>query len=104
MRLTEYATVIRSKNSGPFEITIDILFEDKKIYNIFKQKELINKHLIQEMYKLDEHQIHHLVYFDNACGIKITIAREVSSGTINDRDVYGAQQASLLQEYEFNVG
>lgn len=104
MKLVNHASVIRSKNAGPFEITIDVLFEEKEKYNYFKQNNLINKELIKEIYQIEEEQIHHLVYFDNANGIKITIARKVSSGTINDRDVYGAQQASLLQEYEFNLG
>src|SRR5690625_3001397 len=103
MKLKDYATIVRSKNAGPFEITIDIMFEDKDRYEFMKENNIINKKLIQQLYQLDEKEIHHLVYFDSAQGIKVTFARKVSSGSINDRDVYGAQQASLLQELEIEL-
>ena len=32
MRLYELAKVLRSKNSGPYEITLDILFDDPEKY------------------------------------------------------------------------
>lgn len=102
MKLSDYATVIRSKNSGPFEITFDILFKDKESYQLFKDKQLINKESMAKLYQIKQEDIHHLVYFDYALGIKITMARKYSSGSFRDRDVYGAQQGALLQEYNFN--
>ncbi|WP_223592627.1 DUF4387 domain-containing protein [Neobacillus bataviensis] len=96
--LFELAKVLRSKNSGPFEVTLDILFDSKDRYQRVKDSGKINVKTICDLYNLTEHQVHHLVFFDQALGIKITMAREVSSGSIGDRDVYGAQQHAPLME------
>ncbi|MEH7333578.1 DUF4387 domain-containing protein [Neobacillus drentensis] len=96
--LFELAKVLRSKNSGPFEVTLDILFDSKDTYQRVKDSGKINVKTICDLYNLTENQVHHLVFFDQALGIKITMAREVSSGSIGDRDVYGAQQHAPLME------
>ncbi|ART78189.1 acyl-CoA synthetase [Sutcliffiella horikoshii] len=94
--LFELAKVLRSKNSGPFEITLDVLFNSKENYFRVKDAGIITKSLIADLYHISEQQIHHLVFFDQALGFKITFARETSSGTVGDRDVYGAQQHAPL--------
>jgi hypothetical protein len=99
-KLYELAKVLRSKNSGPFEVTIDILFEQSDIYEQVKQSGLITKESVAKAYNIDVYDIHHLVFFDPALGIKITMAREVSSGSMGDRDVYGAQQHAPLMNIE----
>ncbi|WP_394581126.1 DUF4387 domain-containing protein [Cytobacillus firmus] len=94
--LYELAKVLRSKNAGPFELTFDILFDSKKVYERVKSSGKINEQTICELYNLSKDQIDHLVFYDQALGIKITILRDISSGTIGDRDVYGAQQHAPL--------
>ena len=42
-RLYDLATVIRSKNSGPFQTTLDVLFENKEIYEKVKESGIISK-------------------------------------------------------------
>ena len=37
-KLTDVASVIRSKNSGPYELTFDIIFKDFEMYQ--KNKEI----------------------------------------------------------------
>lgn len=100
--LYEYAKVLRSKNAGPFEVTLDILFEDKEKYERVKQSNVLTKERIAESYHVDVSDIHHFVYFDQALGIKITMARDVSSGSARDRDVYGAQQHAPLMNIEID--
>lgn len=99
-RLFEIAKVIRSKNSGPFEITLDILFNDRDLYFHIKKNEYITRDLIARLYRLEPGLITEFVYFDAALGIKATYLRAVSSGTIGDRDVYGAQQHAPLFDIE----
>jgi hypothetical protein len=94
--LFELAKVLRSKNAGPFELTFDILFDSKEVYERVKNSGKINKQIICELYNLTEDEIDHLVFYDQALGIKITIFRDISSGTVGDRDVYGAQQHAPL--------
>lgn len=94
--LYDIAKVIRSKNAGPFSITLDVLFESEAVYQKVKAADLINKPLIAKLYHIPEESISELVYFDQAHGIKVTYDRPISSGTIGDRDVYGAQQHAPL--------
>lgn len=97
-KLYDCAKVIRSKNSGPFEITLDVLFEDKSVYDKIKNSNIITRKLISELYHIEEAMITQIVFFDTALGIKITFARKISSGTCFDTDVYGAQQHAPLSE------
>ncbi|WJH34405.1 DUF4387 domain-containing protein [Paenibacillus sp. CC-CFT747] len=103
MKLYEAASVLRSKNSGPFEITLDALFTDPLLYRKIKDSGIISKPLISKLYRIPEDAITHIVFFDQALGFKITFARQISSGTFLDRDVYGAQQAAPLMELEVDV-
>jgi hypothetical protein len=103
MKLFDAAAVLRSKNSGPFEITVDALFTDPKIYYHIKDSGMINKERISQLYNITPENIMHIVFFDQALGFKITFARKVSSGTFLDRDVYGAQQHAPLMELEIDI-
>ncbi|WP_243297792.1 DUF4387 domain-containing protein [Bacillus litorisediminis] len=94
--LYELAKVLRSKNAGPFELTFDILFDQKEIYEKVKNSGKINIQTICKLFNISVDQVEHIVFFDQALGIKITIFRDISSGTVGDRDVYGAQQHAPL--------
>ncbi|MFB6367034.1 DUF4387 domain-containing protein [Paenibacillus elgii] len=103
MKLFDAAAVLRSKNSGPFEITVDVLFDDPVIYYKIKEQGLINKELVSRLYNIEQDHITQIVFFDQALGFKITFARKVSSGAFLDRDVYGAQQHAPLMELEISL-
>jgi len=100
MKLYEKAKILRSKNSGPFEITLDVLFDNEHDYKEVKNGDKLTKEVIAKAYNIESKDIHHFVYFDQSLGIKITIARKVSSGSPGDRDVYGAQQHAPLMDIE----
>lgn len=94
--ITEVAEVIRSKNSGPYELTMDIIFKDFDSYEKVKQKNIINKKLISTLYQIPEEDIISIINFDPAKAIKITIKRPLVAGAIGESDVYGAQQHAPL--------
>ena len=97
-RLVDMAKVLRSKNSGPFEITLDILFDNPESYHRVVRSGVISLERICGLYNLKPQDISNIVYFEKGLGIKITYNRPVSSGTIGDRDVYGAQQHAPLMD------
>lgn len=97
-RLVDLAKVLRSKNSGPFEITLDILFDNPASYNRVAESGIINVQTICQLYHLEPADISKIIFFEKALGIKITYNRTVSSGTFRDRDVYGAQQHAPLMD------
>lgn len=97
-RLYDLAAVIRSKNSGPFQITLDVLFDRAGVYYEIKKSGAICKERIASIYRMDVSRIQEPVFFDTALGFKVTFDRSISSGTAGDRDVYGAQQHAPLSE------
>lgn len=95
-KLTDLASVIRSKNSGPYELTFDVIFKDFETYYKVKEAQSINKQNFSEIYGIPETDIFHLVYFDPAKAVKVTIRRPIPSGALGETDVYGAQQHAPL--------
>ena len=98
-KLRELASVIRSKNASAFEITFDIMFRDRSIYERVKQTGAINRQLFARLYKVPEEQCDFLT-FDGAYAFKCTMPRRIPSGDIGDSDVYGAQQHAPLLDVE----
>ena len=94
--IRDVAAVIRSKNSGPYELTLDILFNSEEDYLHVKKINFFNAELISQLYGVSADKIIKIVYFDPAYAVKITMVRPVVSGSIGDTDIYGAQQHAPL--------
>ena len=94
--LREVAKVIRSKNSSPMMLTLDIIFKDRGTYEEVKARDLINKDVIAGAYQVEPSFIEKVIYFDPAIAVKIGMPRPVRSGSPGDTDVYGAQQHGPL--------
>ena len=62
--LIDIASVIRSKNSGPYELTFDVIFKDFETYEAVKAAQSINKENFSALYGIDLTDVLHLVYFD----------------------------------------
>ncbi|HHW01409.1 MAG TPA: DUF4387 domain-containing protein [Thermoanaerobacterales bacterium] len=90
--LKDIAKVIRSKNAGPFEMTMDIIFKSKDDYMMIKNGGYITKELISRLYRVPVEKIISFVYFDAANAIKITLPRPRPQGTIGETDMHAAQQ------------
>ena len=103
VKLKEIANVIRSKNAGPFELTLDVLLKDSETYEKIRKADIINKTVIAQLYKIPEEDVLSIVYFPNALAIKATIVRPLPSGAMGERDVYGAQQHGPLVEFTFDI-
>ncbi|MBQ8339775.1 MAG: DUF4387 domain-containing protein [Clostridia bacterium] len=101
--LRNVANVIRSKNAGPFELTLDILLKEKEMFDKIKAADIINKKTIAALYRVAEEDVISIVYFPNAKAIKATIVRPLASGALGERDVYGAQQHAPLMDFVFEL-
>ena len=101
--LKDIANVIRSKNAGPFELTLDILLKEQEMFEKMRAADIINKQTIARLYQIPEEDVLSIVYFPNAKAIKATIVRPMPSGALGERDVYGAQQHAPLVSFSFEV-
>ena len=95
MKLRELATVIRSKNAGPFELTLDVMFPDEDAFE--RAKRTLTKELIERLY---EREVLSVYWYAPALAFKATVPRTVSAGAPGDTDVFGAQQHAPLLDIE----
>lgn len=103
VKLSDISDVIRSKNSGPYELTFDIILKTRDDYDFIVKNNLINKKIFSELYKISEDDIINIIFFEPAKAIKITIVRPMVSGDLGEADVYGAQQHVPLLNLEFTI-
>ncbi len=102
-KLQDIASVIRSKNSGPYELTFDVIFKEFDMYQRVKEAKSINEKNFALLYNIPESDIISLVYFDPAKAVKVTIIRPIPSGSLGETDVYGAQQHAPFMKFTFNL-
>ena len=101
--LIDLASVIRSKNSGPYELTFDIIFKEFEMYEKVKEAQLFNPEMFAKLYHIPESDLIGVIYFDPAKAVKITIVRPIPSGSLGETDVYGAQQHAPLMKLKFKL-
>ncbi len=95
-KLTDIAGIIRSKNSGPYELTLDIMFKTREWYERARDAGAINADVVCGLYRIEPKDIINIIAFEPANAIKITIVRPICSGDPGETDVYGAQQHAPL--------
>jgi hypothetical protein len=102
--ILEAARVIRSKNSGPYELTLDVLFRDRRLFELFRDGRIIDAPLVALLYGVEEKDVLGVVWFEPSNAVKATIRRRVPSGAPGDTDIYGAQQHAPLLGIEYEDG
>src|SRR5438477_11849866 len=93
--IADLAVLVRSKNAGPFWLTIDVMFDNPEAYRRVRDSEAINRAGIAQMYGRDPAEII-VVNHDAALAIKVSFPRPQSPGSKYDSDVYGGQQYAPL--------
>jgi hypothetical protein len=101
-RIRDIAQICKSKNAGPFMVTIDVLFEDHALYLQVKATGVLNAKLFARLYGVAEEDVLFTPY-DAASAFKATLPRLVPAGDIGDTDVYGAQQHAPLLDVDIPV-
>ncbi|MEN6312377.1 MAG: DUF4387 domain-containing protein [Acidobacteriota bacterium] len=99
--ILEAANVIRSKNSGPYELTLDIMFKDRHYYDLFRKERVITRAKVARMYGIAESDVLKVIYFEPSLAVKMTIRRRIPSGAPGDSDIYGAHQHAPLLKITF---
>jgi len=100
-KIMDVARVIRSKNAGPFELTMDIVLKDRATFNNFRKKRVLTEEKVASLFCIGLDDISGIIYFEPANAVKITIKRPLPSGTPGDSDIYGAQQHAPLLDLEW---
>ena len=95
--LGEKVKKIRSKNAGPFWITIDIFCGSKVVFDEIRVR-LDNLRIIN-LFQINGQTLKRFE-IESLNVIKFSFPRQIIQGDILDRDMHGAQLAVLLSEMD----
>jgi hypothetical protein len=95
----DLAAVIRSKNAGPFWLTIDVFCSEDEAFRRLAQSPLTDPSAIAEIYSVPTHQVR-VWAISSLRAIKISFPRPVPQGSVGDRDMHGGQQYVPLLDLE----
>lgn len=101
MKLLEADAIVRSKNAGPYRITLDVIFKDKEQFRRMRDAGVWSKARLARMYRISEERISDCLVYEPASAFKCTYQRAISSGAYGDTDIYGSQQHLPLYDIEF---
>lgn len=100
--LYEMTSLVRSKNAGPFLLTLDIIFRDAASYESVVRSGALCAESIARMYGTPLGDVKFYLC-PEIHAIKATLPRAVGSGDPTDTDVYGAQQVGPLMNLEIHL-
>ena len=88
--LRDVATYVRSKNAGPFWVTIDIFCDTAEAFDTLALTPALRADAIGALYEVEPENIR--IYPDrNINVIKISFPRPVVAGSLRDRDAHAGQ-------------
>jgi hypothetical protein len=98
-KIRDIALVCKSKNAGPFELTVDVVFGERATYEQVKASGVLGPELVARLYQVEPDSVLFTAY-DAGLAFKATFPRLVPSGDIGDTDVYGCQQHAPLLDVD----
>jgi hypothetical protein len=95
----DLAGVVRSKNAGPFWLTIDVFCDTDEIFLRIARSPATDPGAIAEIYSVPADQV--LIWaISSLRTIKISFPRPTPQGSVGDRDMHAGQQYVPLLSIE----
>ena len=88
--IADLALEVRSKNAGPFWVTMELFMKDADGYRVVADESFVNERLIAELYRVEEGTIQ-VFRIPDLNVVKISFPRPVSQGSLFDRDMHAGQ-------------
>lgn len=89
--LGELATKVRSKNAGPFWLTIDAFFADDASFERACRSALTDPEKIGALYGTDPAKVR-VFLLRELKAVKVSLPRPTAQGSVGDRDMHAGQQ------------
>jgi hypothetical protein len=99
VKLAQCASLIRSKNAGPFALTFDVMFSTPSDYERVKRSGALTAKCFAEIYGVALKDVD-AFECDLALAFKFSIPRPRVQGDFGDGDMHGGQQYAPLLEIE----
>ena len=98
-KLSEVCRHVRSKNAGPFWITVDLSFPDQESFNRHACSEALKPAAIAKVFGVDAALVKQFL-IENLAVVKISYPRRSPQGGAHERDMHGGQQYVRLLDLE----
>jgi Domain of unknown function (DUF4387) len=95
--LGDVADLIRSKNAGPFWMTLDMFFATDADYEVVAAPGTIERRHIADLYRVPSDDVR-IFHMPSLRAIKISFPRPVTQGSFSDRDIHAGQQYIPLSQ------
>src|SRR5271163_3379577 len=102
-RLLDIAVVIRSKDAGINRLTFDIIFSSASNYEAALHSNVFHKGNVATLLNLPPERVVGTFFIDACNAIKISIDRPNISASLDEHDVFGAQQQSVIERLSIPV-
>jgi hypothetical protein len=88
--LGDYAIEVRSKNAGPFWVTMETFMKDSAAYAIAADESFLNEAVVADLYRVDAAQVQ-IFRIPALNVVKISFPRPVTQASLHDRDIHAGQ-------------
>ncbi|MGJ7506224.1 DUF4387 domain-containing protein [Variovorax sp. GT1P44] len=100
-KLSEVCRHVRSKNAGPFWITVDLSFPDRETFDRYAEAVALRPASIGALFDVDPTQVKRFLVPDLSV-VKISYPRRHPQGGALERDMHGGQQYIRLLDVELD--
>lgn len=98
--LLRWTTMVRSKNAGPFTLTIDVVFRDHHGWQLARESADFRPERLRELLGVDQLELY---WYEAGNALKVTFPRSTPSGALGDHDVYGGQGYAPLLSIDLGL-
>jgi hypothetical protein len=88
--IADLALEVRSKNAGPFWVTMELFMRDAAGYRIVADEAFVNERVVASLYGVDAQTVR-MFRIPALNVVKISFPRPVSQGSLRDRDIHAGQ-------------
>ena len=100
-KVSEVCRHVRSKNAGPFWITVDVSFPDRESFERYANCAALQPAAIGALFDIDTEQVKCFLVHELAV-VKISYPRRRPQGGALERDMHGGQQYIRLLDVDLN--
>ncbi|WP_050044935.1 DUF4387 family protein [Bradyrhizobium sp. LTSP849] len=102
-RLIDMAVVIRSKDAGINRLTFDVIFASAESYEASLHSNVFAREQIAKILNVPLDRVVGTFFVDTCNAIKISIDRPNISASMDERDVFGAQQQAAIEHLSIPI-
>lgn len=97
--LREIASIIRSKNAGPYLLTFDVMFRtDADFERVWGAGNFTHEN-VARLFGVAAESVTSLFAVPRGRAIKLTLRRPLAQGAFGESDMYGCQQHAPLLDF-----